>query len=138
MLLQQELLLPNREYLSYDVDSLYIHTNPDEIYVKNKLWKMCSKLIFRALPVFTAIQFQGGENRNIKKGKIGTNANKIRQHISILWKNTLNSRKKPFSNISKLKILQRYSQNYSRKIFGKCQENFHQRLYQTKTKKKQL
>ena len=37
MLLQQELLLPNREYLSYDVDSLYIHTNPDEIYVKNKL-----------------------------------------------------------------------------------------------------
>ena len=64
---------------------------------------MCSKLIFRALPVFTAIQFQGGENRNIKKGKIGTNANKIRQHISILWKNTLNSRKQAFFQYFKAK-----------------------------------
>ena len=86
MLHQQELLLPNGECLPYDVDSLYINTNPDEIYVKNKLRKMCSKLIFRALPVFTAIQFQGGENRNIKKAKIGTNANKTKQHVSTFGK----------------------------------------------------
>ena len=71
----------------------------------------------------TAIQegFQGVENRNIEKGKIDTNANKIKQHISNLWKNTLNSRKQAFFQYYKAKILQRYSQNYSRKILQKCQ-----------------
>ena len=31
-----------------------------------------------------------------EKDKIDTNANKIKQHISTLWKNTLNSRKQGF------------------------------------------
>ena len=45
--------------------------------------------------ISTAIQegFQEVENRNVEKGKIDTNANKIKQHISTLWENTLNSRK---------------------------------------------
>ena len=55
--------------------------------------------------ISTAIQegFQGVENRNIKKGKIDTNANKIKQHISTLWKNTLNSRKQAFFQYYKAK-----------------------------------
>ena len=31
-----------------------------------------------------------------EKGKTDTNANKIKQHISTLWKNTLNSRRQAF------------------------------------------
>ena len=31
-----------------------------------------------------------------EKGKIDTNTNKIKQHISALWKNTLNSKKQTF------------------------------------------
>ena len=90
--------------------------------------------------ISTSIQegFQGVKNRNVEKGKIDTNANKIKQHISILWKNTFISRKQAFFQYYKVKILQRYSQNYSRKILQKCQGNFYQKLYQTKTKKKQL
>ena len=55
--------------------------------------------------ISTAIQegFQGVENRNVEKGKIDTNANKIKQHISTLWKNALNSRKQPFSQYYKAK-----------------------------------
>ena len=45
--------------------------------------------------ISTVIQegFEEVENRNVEKGKIDTNANKIKQHISTLWENTLNSRK---------------------------------------------
>ena len=55
--------------------------------------------------ISTAIQegFQGVENRNVEKGKIDTNANKIKQHISTLWKNTLNSRKQTFFQYYKAK-----------------------------------
>ena len=38
-----------------------------------------------------------------KKAKIDTNANKIKQHISTLWKNTLNSRKQAFFQYYKAK-----------------------------------
>ena len=60
--------------------------------------------------------FQGVENRNIVKGKIDTLGNK------------------PFFNITKIKILQRCSQNYSRKILRKCQGKFYQN---TKRKQKE-
>ena len=55
--------------------------------------------------ISTAIQegFQGVENRNVEKGKTDTNANKIKQHISTLWKNTLNSRKQDFFQYYKAK-----------------------------------
>ena len=43
-----------------------------------------------------------------------------------------------FFNITKLKILQRYSNNYSKKILRESQGNCYQKLYQTKTKTKQL
>ena len=45
--------------------------------------------------ISTAIQegFREVENRYVEKGKIDTNANKIKQHISTLWESTLNSRK---------------------------------------------
>ena len=55
--------------------------------------------------ISTAIQegFQGVKNRNVEKGKIDTNANKIKQHISTLWKNTLNSKKQAFFQYYKAK-----------------------------------
>ena len=55
--------------------------------------------------ITTAIQegFQGVEKHNIEKGKIDINANKIKQHISTLWKNTLNSRKPAFFQYYKAK-----------------------------------
>ena len=57
LLQQQDPLLPNDEYVSYDVKSLFaivpiqekIDYILDEIYVKNKLPKICSKLIFKRL-----------------------------------------------------------------------------------------
>ena len=50
--------------------------------------------------ISTAIQegFQG-----VEKGKIDINVNKIKQHISTLWKNTLNSRKQAFFQYYKAK-----------------------------------
>ena len=56
-LLQQDPLLPNEENLSCDVKPLFskvpiqetIDYILDEIYVKNKLPKICSKLIFKRL-----------------------------------------------------------------------------------------
>ena len=55
--------------------------------------------------ISTAIQegFREVENRYVEKGKIDTNANKIKQHISTLWKNTLNSRKQAFFQYYKAK-----------------------------------
>ena len=52
---QQDLLLPDEEYVSYDVESLFtnvpVHETIDyilqEIYVKEKLPKICSKLIMK-------------------------------------------------------------------------------------------
>ena len=57
MLRQQKPLLPNEEHVSYDVESLFtsalIQKTIDyiiqEIYVKNKLPRIYSKLIFRRL-----------------------------------------------------------------------------------------
>ena len=57
LLQQQDLLLPNEEYVPYDVQSLFTNVPIqetidyilDEIYVKNKLTKICSKLIFKRL-----------------------------------------------------------------------------------------
>ena len=57
LLQQQDLLSPNEEYLWYDVESLFTNVPIqetidyilDEIYVKNKLPKICSKLIFKRL-----------------------------------------------------------------------------------------
>ena len=57
LLQQQDPLLSNKEYVSYDVKSLFISVPIqetidyilDEIYVKNKLPKVCSKLIFKRL-----------------------------------------------------------------------------------------
>ena len=57
LLQQQNPLLPNEEYVSYDVKSLFTNVSIqetidyilDEIYVKNKLPKICSKLIFKRL-----------------------------------------------------------------------------------------
>ena len=57
LLQQQDPLLSNKEYVSYDVKSLFISVPIqetidyilDEIYVKNKLPKICSKLIFKRL-----------------------------------------------------------------------------------------
>ena len=57
MLHQEELLIPNEEYVSFNVNSLFtnvpiqetINYIIDEIYVKNKLVKICLKLIFRCL-----------------------------------------------------------------------------------------
>ena len=54
-------------------------------------------MFYRLFPIIlqggisTAAQeeFQGVESRNIEKRKIDTNANKIKQHIPTLWKNTL-------------------------------------------------
>ena len=55
--------------------------------------------------ISTAIQegFQEVENRNVEKGKIDTNANKIKQHISTLWENTLHSRKQAIFQYYKAK-----------------------------------
>ena len=55
--------------------------------------------------ISTAIKegFQRVENRNVEKGKTDTNANRIKQHISTLWKNTLNSRKQAFFQYYKAK-----------------------------------
>ena len=122
-----------------------LRTLIEEVQTKNRKQNNLVEQVLQTISnnsvgISTATQkgFQGVENRNAEKGKIDTNANKIKQHISTLWKNTLNSRKQAFFNVTKLKILQRYSQNYSRKIFRKCQGNFYQKSYQTKTKKKQL
>ena len=57
LLQQQDPLLPNEEYVTYDVQSLFTNVPIqetidyilDEIYVKNKLTKICSKLIFKRL-----------------------------------------------------------------------------------------
>lgn len=57
MLHQEELLIPNEEYVSFNVNSLFtnvpiqetINYIIDEIYVEIKLLKICSKLIFRCL-----------------------------------------------------------------------------------------
>ena len=57
LLQQQDPLLPNEEYVPYDVQSLFTNVPIqetidyilDEIYVKNKLTKICSKLIFKSL-----------------------------------------------------------------------------------------
>ena len=57
LLQQQDLLFPNEEYVSYDVKSLFTNVPIqetidyilDEIYLKNKLPKICSKLIFKRL-----------------------------------------------------------------------------------------
>ena len=62
LLQQQDPLFPNEEYVSYDVkslftnvpiqetiDEIYVIYILEEIYVKNKLPKICSKLIFRRL-----------------------------------------------------------------------------------------
>ena len=57
LLQQQDPLLPNEEYVSYDVKSLFTNVPIqetidhilNEIYVKNKLPKICSKLIFKRL-----------------------------------------------------------------------------------------
>ena len=54
---QQDPLLPDEEYVSYDVESLFanvpVHETIDyilrEIYVKEKLPKICSKLIMKCL-----------------------------------------------------------------------------------------
>ena len=54
---QQDLLLPEEEYVSYDVESLFTNRPAHEtfdyilqvIYVKEKLPKICSKLIIRRL-----------------------------------------------------------------------------------------
>ena len=57
VLKQQDPLLPDEEYVSYDVESLFtnvpVHETIDyilqEIYVKEKLPKICSKLIMKRL-----------------------------------------------------------------------------------------
>ena len=57
LLQQQDPLLPNEEYVPYDVQSLFTNVPIqetidyilDEIYVKNKLTKIGSKLIFKRL-----------------------------------------------------------------------------------------
>ena len=57
LLQQQNPLLPNEEYMSYDVKPLFTNVPIQEtfdyildgIYVKNKLPKICSKLIFKPL-----------------------------------------------------------------------------------------
>ena len=57
LLQQQDLLFPNEEYVSYDVKSLFTNVPIqetidyilDEIYLKNKLPKICSKLILKRL-----------------------------------------------------------------------------------------
>ena len=57
LLQQQDPLFPNQEYVSYDVKSLFTNVSIqetidyilDEIYVKNKLPKICSKLILKRL-----------------------------------------------------------------------------------------
>ena len=57
LLQQQDPLLPNEEYVPYDAQSLFTNVPIqetidyilDEIYVKNKLTKICSKLIFKRL-----------------------------------------------------------------------------------------
>ena len=57
LLQQQDPSLPNEEYVSYDVKSLFTNVPIqetidyilDEIYVKNKLHKICSKIIFKRL-----------------------------------------------------------------------------------------
>ena len=54
---QQDLLLPDEEYVSYDVESLFTHVSVhesidyilQEIYVKEKLPKICYKLIMKRL-----------------------------------------------------------------------------------------
>ena len=57
LLQQQDPLLPNEEYVPYDVQSLFTNVPIqetidyilDEIYVKNKLTKICWKLILKRL-----------------------------------------------------------------------------------------
>ena len=55
--------------------------------------------------ISTAIQegFHGVKKHNIEKGKIDSNTNKIKLHISTLWKNTLNSRKQTLFQYCKAK-----------------------------------
>ena len=57
LLKQQDPLLPDKEYVSYDVESLFTNVPAyeaidyilQEIYVKEKLPIMCSKLIMKRL-----------------------------------------------------------------------------------------
>ena len=90
--------------------------------------------------ISTAIQegIQRVKNRNIEKGKIDTKANKTKQHISTLWKNSLNSRKQAFFQCHKAKNIAEIFTELLKEILRKCLGNFYQKLYQTKTKKKQL
>ena len=72
-----------------------------------------------------------------EKDKIDTNANKIKQHISTLWKNTLNSRKQGFFQYQKAKNIAQIFTELLKENPPKM-SNFYQKLYQPKIKKKQL
>ena len=77
--------------------------------------------------------FQEVENQNLEKCK----QNK-RAYIYSLEKYIKLKEASIFFNITKLKILEWSSQIYTRIILRKCQNKFYQKLYQMKTKKKQL
>ena len=90
--------------------------------------------------ISTAIQegFQRVENRNVEKGKINTNANKIKQLISTFWKNALNSRKQAFFQYYKAKNIAEIFTELLKENPPKMPRKFLSKLYQTKTVKKQL
>ena len=72
---QQDPLLPDEEYISYDVESLFtyvpVHETIDyilqEIYVKEKLPKICSKLIMKYLLLKLTIEDTFMLNSNFYK-----------------------------------------------------------------------
>ena len=89
-----------------------LRTLIEEVQKSNRNQNSVVEQVLKTIPnnsagISTAIQegFQGVENCNIQKDKIDTNANKIKQHISTLWKNTLNSRKQGFFQYYKAKII---------------------------------
>ena len=72
---KQDLILPGKEYVSYDLESLFmnvpVHETSDyilqEIYVEEKLLKICSKLIMKFLLLKLTIESTFMLNSNFYK-----------------------------------------------------------------------
>ena len=72
---KQDLILPGKEYVSYDLESLFmnvpVHETIDyilqEIYVEEKLLKICSKLIMKFLLLKLTIESTFMLNSNFYK-----------------------------------------------------------------------
>ena len=99
-----------------------------------------NKIKLNSAGISTAIQegFQGVENRNIQKDKIDTNANKIKHHISTLWKNTLSSRKQAFLQYCKAKNISEIFKDFLKENPPKIPRKFLSKVIPSENKEGQL